>query len=162
MEKEYDYRTALVKLVGDGTGFVMNPIKVNNDTITRITTHDGTLELYNGSLKYETESVSEDMLMAAFCVILAIRTEITEQILEINKELLALGGYDTRYYKPKNWRKSFATYNINRLKETLEDYKLQLKRRKKWHSKDTAKIKERKGLYQVYPTLEALYRTQEI
>lgn len=139
MAKEYDYRTALIKLVGTGTEFIFNPVKVNNDTITRVSTYEGKLEMFNGSYKYEQEQITSEMLSSVFCIIRTIRTQITEEILGINKELLSFGGYDTRYYKPENWRKSFDSYNINRLKETLEDYKLQLKRKKEWNSKDTAK-----------------------
>ena len=97
----------------------------------RVTTYDGVLALYNDSYKYASEQISSEILSSVFCVVLSIRTETTERLLEINKELLALGGYDTKYYKPENWRKSFSTYNINRLKETLSDYELQLERRKK-------------------------------
>lgn len=131
MAKEYDYRANIIKLVGKDVEFVFNPIKVNNDTITRIATYDGNLVMYENGFKYDNEQGTIEMLESVFCVILTIRTEITERLLEVNKKLLELGGYDTKYYKADEWRKSFGTYNINHLKETLDDYELQLKRKKK-------------------------------
>lgn len=131
MAKEYDYRANIIKLVGKDVEFVFNPVKVNNDTITRIATYDGNLVMYENGLKYDNEQVTIEMLESVFCVILTIRTEITERLLEVNKKLLELGGYDTKYYKADEWRKSIGTYNINHLKETLDDYELQLKRKKK-------------------------------
>lgn len=131
MAKEYDYRANIIKLVGKDVEFVFNPVKVNNDTITRVTTYDGNLVMYENGFKYDNEQVTKEMLESVFCVILTIRTEITERLLEVNKKLLELGGYDTKYYKAEEWRKSFCTYNINHLKETLDDYELQLKRKTK-------------------------------
>lgn len=129
MAKEYDCRANIIKLVGKDVEFVFNPVKVNNDTITRVTTYEGNLVMYGNGFKYDNEQITTEMLESVFCVILTIRTEITERLLEANKKLLELGGYDTKYYKAEEWRKSFSTYNINRLKETLGDYESQLKRK---------------------------------
>lgn len=43
MAKEYDYRANIIKLVGKDIEFVFNPVKVNNDAITRVTTYEGIL-----------------------------------------------------------------------------------------------------------------------
>lgn len=130
MAKEFDYKTALVKLVGKDQEFVFgaeHPIKVNNDVITRISTWNGGLDIYNGSLLYGEDKQESEMLSSIFCIVKQKREEATKELLDINKELQRIAGYDVNYYKPENWRKSFNTYSLNRLYETLEDYRKQLK-----------------------------------
>jgi hypothetical protein len=132
MEKEYDFEQAVVKLVGKDQQFVFGakePIKVNNDTITRITTWNNKIDAYNGSLKLDEDKLTNDLLSAIFCVVLTIRTKATEELHKTNKELLSLSGYNVKYYSVKGWEKSFASYSLNRLLEVLESYKDTLKRK---------------------------------
>lgn len=128
MAKDFDYKTALVKLIGKNQEYILggDGIKVNNNVVTRVTTWDSKLELYSGSYKFREEEVSSEVICSVYIIVKAIREGVTQKILDINKELLRIAGYDVRYYKPENWRKSFNTYSINGLLETLGDYQNQL------------------------------------
>lgn len=128
MAKDFDYKTALVKLIGKNQEYILggDGIKVNNNVVTRVTTWDGKLEFYSCSYKFKEEEVSSEVICSVYIIVKAIREGVTQKILDINKELLRIAGYDVRYYKPENWRKSFNTYSINRLLETLGDYQNQL------------------------------------
>lgn len=128
MAKDFDYKTALVKLIGKNQEYILggDGIKVNNNVVTKVTTWDSKLEFYSCSYKFREEEVSSDVIYSVYVIVNAIREGVTQKILDINKELQRIAGYDVRYYKPENWRKSFDTYTINRLLETLEDYQNQL------------------------------------
>lgn len=130
MAKDFDYKTELVKIIGRDQEFVLGSIKVNNDTITRVSTWNNKLSLYNGSFMLGEDKQTSEVLSSIFVVVKALREDATQKILDINKELQRLAGYDVKYYKPENWRKSFDTYSINRLMETLGDYQNQLNRKK--------------------------------
>lgn len=126
MAKDFDYKTELVKIIGRDQEFVLGSVKVNNDTITRVSTWNDKLSLYNGSFMLGEDKQTSEVLSSIFLFVKALREDATQKILDINKELQRLAGYDVKYYKPENWRKSFDTYSINRLMETLEDYQNQL------------------------------------
>ena len=130
MAKDFDYKTELVKIIGKDQEFVLGSVKVNNDTITRVSTWNNKLSIYNGSFMLGEDKQTNEVLSSIFVVVKALREDATQKILDINKELQRLAGYDVKYYKPENWRKSFDTYSINRLMETLRDYKNQLNRKK--------------------------------
>lgn len=130
MAKDFDYKTELVKIIGKDQEFVLGSVKVNNDTITRISTWNNKLSIYNGSFMLGEDKQTSEVLSSIFVVVKALREDATKKILDINKELQRLAGYDVKYYKPENWRKSFDTYSINRLMETLGDYQNQLNRKK--------------------------------
>lgn len=130
MEKDFDYKTELVKIIGRDQEFVLGSVKVNNDTITRVSTWNNKLSIYNGSFMLGEDKQTSEVLSSIFVVVKALREDATQKILDINKELQRLAGYDVKYYKPENWRKSFDTYSINRLMETLGDYQNQLNRKK--------------------------------
>lgn len=137
MAKDFDYKTELVKIIGRDQEFVLGSVKVNNDTITRVSTWNNKLSIYNGSFMLGEDKQTSEVLSSIFVVVKALREDATQKILDINKELQRLAGYDVKYYKPENWRKSFDTYSINRLMETLGDYQNQLNRKKEWLIKDT-------------------------
>lgn len=137
MAKDFDYKTELVKIIGRDQEFVLGSVKVNNDTITRVSTWNNKLSLYNGSFMLGEDKQTSEVLSSIFVVVKALREDATQKILDINKELQRLAGYDVKYYKPENWRKSFDTYSINRLMETLGDYQNQLNRKKEWLIKYT-------------------------
>lgn len=126
MAKDFDYKTELVKIIGRDQEFVLGSVKVNNDTITRVSTWNNKLSIYNGSFMLGEDKQTSEVLSSIFVVVKALREDATQKILDINKELQRLAGYDVKYYKPENWRKSFDTYSINRLMETLGDYQNQL------------------------------------
>lgn len=128
MAKDFDYKTALVKLIGKNQEYILggDGIKVNNNVVTRVTTWDSKLEFYSCSYKFREEEVSSEVICSVYIIVKGIREGVTQKILDINKELLRIAGYDVRYYKPENWRKSFNTYSINRLLETFGDYQNQL------------------------------------
>lgn len=126
MAKDFDYKTELVKIIGRDQEFVLGSVNVNNDTITRVSTWNNRLSLYNGSFMLGEDKQTSEVLSSIFLFVKALREDATQKILDINKELQRIAGYDVRYYKPENWRKSFDTYTINRLLETLEDYQNQL------------------------------------
>ncbi len=130
MEKDFDYKTELVKIIGRDQEFILGSVKVNNDTITRVSTWNNKLSIYNGSFMLGEDKQTSEVLSSIFVVVKALREDATKKILDINKELQRLAGYDVKYYKPENWRKSFDTYSINRLMETLGDYQNQLNRKK--------------------------------
>lgn len=130
MAKDFDYKTELVKIIGRDQEFVLDSVKVNNDTITRVSTWNNKLSIYNGSFMLGEDKQTSEVLSSIFVVVKALREDATQKILDINKELQRLAGYDVKYYKPENWRKSFDTYSINRLMETLGDYQNQLNRKK--------------------------------
>lgn len=130
MAKDFDYKTELVKIIGRNQEFVLGSVKVNNDTITRVSTWNNKLSIYNGSFMLGEDKQTSEVLSSIFVVVKALREDATKKILDINKELQRLAGYDVKYYKPENWRKSFDTYSINRLMETLGDYQNQLNRKK--------------------------------
>lgn len=130
MAKDFDYKTELVKIIGRDQEFVLGSVKVNNDTITRVSTWNNKLSIYNGSFMLGEDKQTSEVLSSIFVVVKALREDATRKILDINKELQRLAGYDVKYYKPENWRKSFDTYSINRLMETLGDYQNQLNRKK--------------------------------
>ena len=130
MEKDFDYKTELVKIIGRDQEFILGSVKVNNDTITRVSTWNNKLSIYNGSFMLGEDKLTSEVLSSIFVVVKALREDATKKILDINKELQRLAGYDVKYYKPENWRKSFDTYSINRLMETLGDYQNQLNRKK--------------------------------
>lgn len=130
MAKDFDYKTELVKIIGKDQEFILGSVKVNNDTITRVSTWNNKLSLYNGSFMLGEDKQTSEVLSSIFVVVKALREDATQKILDINKELQRLAGYDVKYYKPENWRKSFDTYSINRLMETLGDYQNQLNRKK--------------------------------
>lgn len=130
MAKNFDYKTELVKIIGRDQEFVLGSVKVNNDTITRVSTWNNKLSIYNGSFMLGEDKQTSEVLSSIFVVVKALREDATKKILDINKELQRLAGYDVKYYKPENWRKSFDTYSINRLMETLGDYQNQLNRKK--------------------------------
>lgn len=130
MAKDFDYKTELVKIIGKDQEFVLGSVKVNNDTITRVSTWSNKLSIYNGSFMLGKDKQTSEVLSSIFVVVKALREDATKKILDINKELQRLAGYDVKYYKPENWRKSFDTYSINRLMETLGDYQNQLNRKK--------------------------------
>lgn len=130
MEKNFDYKTELVKIIGKDQEFILGSVKVNNDTITRVSTWNNKLSIYNGSFMLGEDKQTSEVLSSIFVVVKALREDATKKILDINKELQRLAGYDVKYYKPENWRKSFDTYSINRLMETLGDYQNQLNRKK--------------------------------
>lgn len=130
MAKYFDYKTELVKIIGRDQEFVLGSVKVNNDTITRVSTWNNKLSIYNGSFMLGEDKQTSEVLSSIFVVVKALREDATKKILDINKELQRLAGYDVKYYKPENWRKSFDTYSINRLMETLGDYQNQLNRKK--------------------------------
>lgn len=130
MAKDFDYKTELVKIIGKDQEFVLGSVKVNNDTITRVSTWNNKLSIYNGSFMLGEDKQTSEVLSSIFVVVKALREDATQKILDINKELQRLAGYDVKYYKPENWRKSFDTYSINRLMETLGDYQNQLNRKK--------------------------------
>lgn len=130
MAKDFDYKTELVKIIGRDQEFVLGSVKVNNDTITRVSTWNNKLSIYNGSFMLGEDKQTSEVLSSIFVVVKALREDTTKKILDINKELQRLAGYDVKYYKPENWRKSFDTYSINRLMETLGDYQNQLNRKK--------------------------------
>lgn len=130
MAKDFDYKTELVKNIGRDQEFVLGSVKVNNDTITRVSTWNNKLSIYNGSFMLGEDKQTSEVLSSIFVVVKALREDATQKILDINKELQRLAGYDVKYYKPENWRKSFDTYSINRLMETLGDYQNQLNRKK--------------------------------
>lgn len=130
MAKVFDYKTELVKIIGRDQEFVLGSVKVNNDTITRVSTWNNKLSIYNGSFMLGEDKQTSEVLSSIFVVVKALREDATKKILDINKELQRLAGYDVKYYKPENWRKSFDTYSINRLMETLGDYQNQLNRKK--------------------------------
>lgn len=130
MAKDFDYKTELVKIIGKDQEFVLGSVKVNNDTITRVSTWNNKLSIYNGSFMLGEDKQTSEVLSSIFVVVKALREDATKKILDINKELQRLAGYDVKYYKPENWRKSFDTYSINRLMETLGDYQNQLNRKK--------------------------------
>lgn len=137
MAKDFDYKTELVKIIGKDQEFILGSVKVNNDTITRVSTWNNKLSIYNGSFMLGEDKQTSEVLSSIFVVVKALREDATQKILDINKELQRLAGYDVKYYKPENWRKSFDTYSINRLMETLGDYQNQLNRKKEWLIKDT-------------------------
>lgn len=130
MAKDFDYKTELVKIIGRDQEFVLGSVKVNNDTITRVSTWNNKLSIYNGAFMLGEDKQTSEVLSSIFVVVKALREDATKKILDINKELQRLAGYDVKYYKPENWRKSFDTYSINRLMETLGDYQNQLNRKK--------------------------------
>ena len=130
MAKDFDYKTELVKIIGKDQEFVLGSVKVNNDTITRVSTWNNKLSIYNGSFMLGEDKQTSEVLSSIFVVVKALREDATQKILDINKELQRLAGYDVKYYKPENWHKSFDTYSINRLMETLGDYQNQLNRKK--------------------------------
>lgn len=130
MAKDFDYKTELVKIIGRDQEFVLGSVKVNNDTITRVSTWNNKLSIYNGSFMLGEDKQTSEVLSSIFLFVKALREDATQKILDINKELQRLAGYDVKYYKPENWRKSFDTYSINRLMETLGDYQNQLNRKK--------------------------------
>lgn len=130
MAKDFDYKTELVKIIGKDQEFILGSVKVNNDTITRVSTWNNKLSIYNGSFMLGEDKQTSEVLSSIFVVVKALREDATKKILDINKELQRLAGYDVKYYKPENWRKSFDTYSINRLMETLGDYQKQLNRKK--------------------------------
>lgn len=130
MAKDFDYKTELVKIIGKDQEFVLGSVKVNNDTITRVSTWNNKLSIYNGSFMLGEDKQTSEVLSSIFVVVKALREDATQKILDINKELQRLAGYDVKYYKPENWRKSFDTYSINQLMETLGDYQNQLNRKK--------------------------------
>lgn len=130
MEKDFDYKTELVKIIGRDQEFILGSVKVNNDTIIRVSTWNNKLSIYNGSFMLGEDKQTSEVLSSIFVVVKALREDATKKILDINKELQRLAGYDVKYYKPENWRKSFDTYSINRLMETLGDYQNQLNRKK--------------------------------
>lgn len=130
MAKDFDYKTELVKIIGKDQEFILDSVKVNNDTITRVSTWNNKLSIYNGSFMLGEDKQTSEVLSSIFVVVKALREDATKKILDINKELQRLAGYDVKYYKPENWRKSFDTYSINRLMETLGDYQNQLNRKK--------------------------------
>lgn len=130
MAKDFDYKTELVKIIGRDQEFVLGSVKVNNNTITRVSTWNNKLSIYNGSFMLGEDKQTSEVLSSIFVVVKALREDATKKILDINKELQRLAGYDVKYYKPENWRKSFDTYSINRLMETLGDYQNQLNRKK--------------------------------
>lgn len=130
MAKDFDYKTELVKIIGKDQEFVLGSVKVNNVTITRVSTWNKKLSIYNGSFMLGEDKQTSEVLSSIFVVVKALREDATQKILDINKELQRLAGYDVKYYKPENWRKSFDTYSINRLMETLGDYQNQLNRKK--------------------------------
>lgn len=130
MAKDFDYKTELVKIIGRDQEFVLGSVKVNNDTITRVSTWNNKLSIYNGSFMLGEDKQTSEVLSSIFVVVKALREDATQKILDINKELQRLAGYDVKYYKTENWRKSFDTYSINRLMETLGDYQNQLNRKK--------------------------------
>lgn len=130
MAKDFDYKTELVKIIGRDQEFVLGSVKVNNDTITRVSTWNNKLSIYNGSFMLGEDKQTSEVLSSIFVVVKALREDATQKILDINKELQRIAGYDVKYYKPENWRKSFDTYSINRLMETLGDYQNQLNRKK--------------------------------
>lgn len=130
MAKDFDYKTELVKIIGRDQEFVLGSVKVNNDTITRVSTWNNKLSIYNGSFMLGEDKQTSEVLSSIFVVVKVLREDATKKILDINKELQRLAGYDVKYYKPENWRKSFDTYSINRLMETLGDYQNQLNRKK--------------------------------
>lgn len=130
MAKDFDYKTELVKIIGRDQEFVLGSVKVNNDTITRVSTWNNKLSIYNGSFMLGEDKQTSEVLSSIFFVVKALREDATQKILDINKELQRIAGYDVKYYKPENWRKSFDTYSINRLMETLGDYQNQLNRKK--------------------------------
>lgn len=130
MAKDFDYKTELVKIIGKDQEFILGSVKVNNDTITRVSTWNNKLSIYNGSFLLGEDKQTSEVLSSIFVVVKALREDATQKILDINKELQRLAGYDVKYYKPENWRKSFDTYSINRLMETLGDYQNQLNRKK--------------------------------
>lgn len=130
MAKDFDYKTELVKIIGRDQEFVLGSVKVNNDTITRVSTWNNKLSIYNGAFMLGEDKQTSEVLSSIFVVVKALREDATQKILDINKELQRLAGYDVKYYKPENWRKSFDTYSINRLMETLGDYQNQLNRKK--------------------------------
>lgn len=136
MAKDFDYKTELVKIIGRDQEFVLGSVKVNNDTITRVSTWNNKLSIYNGSFMLGEDKQTSEVLSSIFVVVKALREDATQKILDINKELQRLAGYDVKYYKPENWRKSFDTYSINRLMETLGDYQNQLNK-EKWLIKYT-------------------------
>lgn len=130
MAKDFDYKKELVKIIGKDQEFILGPVKVNNDTITRVSTWNNKLSIYNGSFMLGEDKQTNEVLSSIFVVVKALREDATKKILDINKELQRLAGYDVKNYKPENWRKSFDTYYINRLMETLGDYQNQLNRKK--------------------------------
>lgn len=130
MAKDFDYKKELVKIIGKDQEFILGSVKVNNDTITRVSTWNNKLSIYNGSFMLGEDKQTSEVLSSIFVVVKALREDATKKILDINKELQRLAGYDVKYYKPENWRKSFDTYSINRLMETLGDYQNQLNRKK--------------------------------
>lgn len=130
MAKDFDYKTELVKIIGRDQEFVLGSVKVNNDTITRVSTWNNKLSIYNGAFMLGEDKQTSEVLSSIFVVVKALREDATKKILDINKELQRLAGYDVKYYKPENWCKSFDTYSINRLVETLGDYQNQLNRKK--------------------------------
>lgn len=130
MAKDFDYKKELVKIIGKDQEFILGSVKVNNDTITRVSTWNNKLSIYNGSFMLGEDKQTSEVLSSIFVVVKALCEDATKKILDINKELQRLAGYDVKYYKPENWRKSFDTYSINRLMETLGDYQNQLNRKK--------------------------------
>ena len=132
MAKDIDYKTALVSLIGKDQEYILggDGIKVNDNVVTRVTTWDNKLEFYTGSFKFREDEISSEVIYSVYVVVRAIREGVTIKILDINKELQRLAGYDVRYYKSENCRKSFDTYSINRLMETLVDYQNQLSLKK--------------------------------
>lgn len=129
MVTKIDYKTALVKLIGKEQEFVIGSLKINNKTITSVSTWNEKLTIKNGSFTFGEEKQTSEVLYSIYVVVKALREEAIQKILKINKELMRLAGYNVRYYKPENWRNSFETYSINRLIETLGDYQSMLDRR---------------------------------
>ncbi len=125
MATTFDYKSALVKLIGKDQEFLLDSVKVNNEIFTKVSTWEGKLNIYRGSLSQE-DNITSDVLSSVYAIVKTIREDATQNLININKELLGMAGYDMRYYKPANWQKSFETYSLNRLLETLGDYQRQL------------------------------------
>lgn len=135
MSKEYDYNKNICKMVGTDQEYTFDEPVVEEGVgiaISKVSTWGGKVHLHCGQTQYELEDLPHIMSITVFATIISVITKALENLVEMNKELLSLAGYDTKYYKGENWKKSFATYSINRLKETETQYKQQLERVKSW------------------------------
>ena len=62
MAKNFDYKTELVKIIGRDQEFVLGSVKVNNDTITRVSTWNNKLSIYNGSFMLGEDKQTSDKI----------------------------------------------------------------------------------------------------
>lgn len=128
-----NYNKHIVKIVGVGEEYTFandKSVYVGDFKITKIVAEgEYAAELYNGDHHYDASVVGVDVLCEVFTTLRDIKENLLEEILETQRTLLGLEGYQIKYYNKEAWRTSFATESLHRLENDSKAYKEQVARR---------------------------------